>query len=108
MTVIDPVLKVRLAEIAEEAAERACHKTLIAIGIDPADPLKAQKDFALMREVGEFATSAEFRKDIEHTRRWRLAMESVQSKGVTVAIGILITGIMAACWLGLQDMVGKH
>ena len=104
----EPALMLRMAEIAEAAAERAVAKTLLTIGIDVRDPLQAQRDFALMREVGAFAASAEFRKDIEHTRRWRKAIEAIQSKGIAAAVGLIVTGTAAALWIGLQDMFAKR
>lgn len=98
----------RITEIAEEAAERPVHKTLMMIGIDAGNPLKAQKDFAVMREVGELVSSDEFRKDIEHTRKWRNAMEALQSKGRMTAAGMIVAGLLAALWMGLNDMLDKH
>ena len=98
----------RLSEIAEAAAERAVHKTLTAIGIDVADPIAAQRDFAMMREIGGFATSADFRKDLEHCRRWRLTMEKMQEKGFLTLIGLMVTGAGAALWLGFRDMLERH
>lgn len=103
----DPALRARIAEIAEWAAERAVAKTLIAIGIDVADPLKAQRDFALWREMGELAMSAEFRKDIEHTRKWRKAVEAIQLKGALAIIGLLAAGAMAALWVGVADIIKR-
>jgi hypothetical protein len=35
-------------------------ETLLAIGLDVADPLKAQRDFVVMREVGALAMDPEF------------------------------------------------
>lgn len=97
----------RIAAIAEAAAERAVWKTLIAIGINPADPIKAQQDFAIMREVGELARNSEFRKDLEHTRRWRLAVESVTTKGMGAAIVVLVGGTLGALWAGIKIALGK-
>jgi hypothetical protein len=104
---IDPLLFSSMEAIAEQAAEKAVCKTMIAIGIDASDPLKAQRDFALWREMGELALSAEFRKDIEHTRKWRKAIESVEAKGTLTIIGLLTAGVAAALWVGLQDILKR-
>lgn len=97
----------RLVSVAETAAEKAVIKTLIAIGINPSDPIKAQADFAIMREVGDYARDPEFRKDWEHTRKWRLAIENVTSKGIGAAIVVLISGFAGAVWLGVKVALGK-
>jgi hypothetical protein len=45
-----------------------------------------------MREVGAPAMDPEFRKDIEHTRKWRKAIEHVETKGFIAAVGVIATG----------------
>jgi hypothetical protein len=56
------------AAAAEEAATRAVNKTLLLIGIDSANPLAAQRDFATLREVVKIVSDLEYRKDWEHVR----------------------------------------
>jgi hypothetical protein len=92
----------------EQAAERAVRATLLTIGIDVSNPLQAQRDFAVMREVGQLVMDAEFRKDLEHTRRWRLAMEAAQSKGFLTIVGLIVTGTATAFFVGLQAIFGRH
>jgi hypothetical protein len=92
----------------EKAAERAVRATLLTIGVDVSNPLQAQRDFAVMREVGRLAMDAEFRKDLEHTRRWRLAMEAAQSKGFLAVVGLIVTGAATAFFIGLQAMFGRQ
>jgi hypothetical protein len=95
--------------IASAAAEETVHKTLLAIGIDASDPIAAQRDFATMREVVKMVLDPNYRKDWEHVRWWREAMESLKNKGVIAFVGIVVAGLASALWLGLQDMfVGKH
>jgi hypothetical protein len=95
-------------EDIEQAAERAVRATLLTIGIDIANPLQAQRDFAIMREIGRLAMDAEFRKDLEHTRRWRLAMEAAHSKGFLTIVGLVVTGTATALFVGLQAIFGRH
>ena len=92
----------------ERVADRAVRTTLLTIGIDVANPLQAQRDFAVMREIGRLAMDAEFRKDLEHTRRWRLAMEAAQSKGFLTVVGLIVTGTATAFFVGLQALFGRH
>ena len=96
------------ANAAEEAATRAVNKTLLLIGIDPANPLAAQRDFATLREVVKMVSDPAYRKDWEHVRWWREFIESVKAKGALTAIGALVTGLGTAVWLGLQEMMGRH
>ena len=96
------------ADDIEQAAERAVRATLLTIGIDVTNPLQAQRDFAIMREIGRLAMDAEFRKDLEHARRWRLAMEAAQSKGFLTVVGLIVTGTATAFVVGLQAILGKH
>jgi hypothetical protein len=95
------------AELAERVAKKAVAETFLMIGVDTSDPLSVQRDFAVMREVGRLALDPEFRKDIEHTRKWRLALEAIQVRGITAAIGIIIAGFVGALWLGVKTALGK-
>jgi hypothetical protein len=88
--------------IAEQAAAKAVRSTLLTLGIDVDDPIKAQEDFAVLREVGKLVRDPEFRKDIEHTRAWRLSLAEFKVHGIKAAIGILVAGALGALWLGIQ------
>jgi len=46
-------------EIAEATGREVVRETLLAIGLDVADPLKLQRDFVVMREVGALAMDPE-------------------------------------------------
>ena len=98
-----------IAAIAERAADRAVRGMLTTLGIDVDDPLAAQKDFAILREVGDLVRDPEFRKDIEHMRSWRLAMNEVKVNGIRAAVGILVTGALGALWIGFKSFLpGVH
>src|SRR6266852_853401 len=94
-----------ITEVAEAAAEQAVSKTLLLIGMDVSKPLEAQMTFGVLREVARMAQDPEFRKDLEHTRTWRLLWESVRNKGVMTAVGIFIAGAAAALWVGFKNML---
>jgi len=47
-------------EIAQAAGREVVRETLLAIGLDVADPVKLQRDFVVMREVGALAMDPEF------------------------------------------------
>jgi SpoVK/Ycf46/Vps4 family AAA+-type ATPase len=116
-----------LEDIAEAAAKKAVRETLLTIGVDIANPIDVQRDFAVMRQIGRMAMDAEFRKDLEHARSWRQdmerpdgaaddladarkrrkAVEAIKSKGVMTAVGIIATGFLGALFIGLQQMFAR-
>jgi hypothetical protein len=94
-----------ITTVAEQAAISAVERTLLAIGIDPSDKIKAQHEFGKMREAASLLEDAEFTRDMAHLRRWRLAMESVQSKGFASTVAFLVAALLGALWLGIQDLL---
>ena len=74
--------------IAQRAAEVAVEKVLAKYGIDTSDPIESQAD-------------------MDHLRRWRKAVNSAATTGFVATIGILVSGLLAATWLGIQMMFGK-
>ena len=94
-------------EIAEATGREVVRETLLAIGLDAADPLKLQRDFVVMREVGALAMDPEFRKDIEHTRKWRKAIEQVETKSFIAAVGMIATGVIGLVWAAIRSKVGQ-
>jgi len=104
---MDTTTEIIMSRVAEEAAERAVQKALLSMGVDHANPLESQRDMVALREVRALLTDEEFKRDLAHLRQWRKAMEGVQSKGLLTAIGILVTGLCAALWVGFQSFVGR-
>lgn len=49
----------------------------------------------------------EIRLDFEHIRRSRKAYELVSKTTIKTAIGVIITGMFAALWLGIQSLLHK-
>ena len=94
-------------EIAEATGREVVRETLLAIGLDVADPLKLQRDFVVLREVGALAMDPEFRKDIEHTRKWRKAIEQVETKSFIAAVGMIATGVIGLVWAAIRSKVGQ-
>ena len=92
--------------IAEATGRAIVRETLLAIGIDVDDPIAAQQDFAVMRAVGKLAMDPEFRKDIEHARKWRKALEQVETKGLLTAVGLVVAGALGLLWAALKAKIG--
>jgi hypothetical protein len=94
-----------LEALAASAAEKAVSSVLTSLGIDTKDPLKAQRDFAALREVRHLVDDDEFQKDLAHLRSWRKATEDVRAKTLMAVVGLLITGAAAAFWIGLKAQI---
>lgn len=94
-----------LREIADAVARQAEAQTLLSLGIDVANPLQAQRDFMVLREVGQLVMDSEFRKDMEYLRTWRLAIQEVKTKGLVTIVGIVVTGLVALVVAGFKGWV---
>ena len=95
-----------LKDIAEQAAAKAVAQTLVTLGIDVSDPIKAQRDFAVLRDLRKLVDDEEFQADLSHLRKWRKAVEGVQTKGLLTVIGILVTGTLGMIGLGIKGWLG--
>jgi hypothetical protein len=61
---------------------------LISFGINDDDRKEMQADFA-------------------HLRRWRKSVEQVNRTGMITIVGIIVTGLTGAIWLGFKTILGK-
>ena len=60
------------------------NEVLTTLGVEVDEPLKMQADFQAIRE-------------------WREASAAVRKKGLVTFIGIVVAGLCAMVWLGVQD-----
>lgn len=95
-----------LRDLAEAAAEKAVHKCMIAMGLNPKDPIKAQQDFGIMRYVGDKIRDPEFKRDLEWVHRARLRGEGMIGKALITAVGLSVVGAMHAIWNGVKALAG--
>ncbi|UZE51924.1 hypothetical protein ONR75_15950 [Rhodopseudomonas sp. P2A-2r] len=49
----------------------------------------------------------ELKKDFIHLRKWRISVESAEGLTVKVIVGTIVSGLVAAVWLGFKAFVGK-
>lgn len=91
-----------LEALAASAAEKAVSSMLTSLGIETKDPIKAQRDFAALRELRKLVDDDEFQKDLAHLRIWRKATEDVGAKTLVAVVGMLVTGAAAAFWIGIK------
>ncbi|UQM93918.1 hypothetical protein vBSmQDWS359_01 [Stenotrophomonas phage vB_Sm_QDWS359] len=48
----------------------------------------------------------EVQKDFQHLREWRSTTDSIKRKGMLTIIGIVVSGLAAAAWMGVREMLG--
>lgn len=92
-------------DIAERAAKAAVSEILLTLGIDTRNPLDAQKDFVVLREMRELMRDTEFQADLAHIRKWRKSVEAIQTKGLLTVVGLLVTGIVTLLVAGLKGWI---
>lgn len=61
-------------------------ETLVTLGVDEDDPLEVQRDLAWVRDV-------------------RKASASARAKAGAALLGLLVTAIGGACWLGIKALL---
>lgn len=88
-------------------ARATVHETLTTLGIDASNPIQAQQDFGTMRDLAKLARDPEYRKDWEHARRSRQAIEAATSKGFLTIVAVIASGMIGAIWLGIRTALGK-
>lgn len=67
----------------QDVVRTAVHETLISLGMNAKNPLQLQADMAFIRELRE-------------------TTEKVKSRGLLALIGLLVTAICGAIWLGIK------
>ena len=91
-----------IRSIADESARTAVNQTLITLGINPANPIEAQKDFATIREVRLLLQDREIHKDLAYVREFRSTMDTVKTKGVVTALKFIVVGAVALAVAGVM------
>lgn len=76
-------------EELRELIRETVQETFTTLGVSIDDPIEAQKDF-------------------QHLREWRQTSEAVKSKGILALLGVLVSGMAAAAWLGFKQMMGAE
>lgn len=107
MSSIDEQTEVVIRHVAEQAARQAVTEVLVALGLDPRNPIEAQRDMATLRLMRDTLVDEDYQRDMLHLRRWRRAMDSVQDKSLTAAVGVVTSGILAALYLGISEFLKR-
>lgn len=69
--------------------------------------IKAVVEATLQSFGIEESDRKELQADFMHLRRWRKSVEQAQSLTFKVVVTTLVTGFLAALWLGIQTIMHK-
>lgn len=72
--------------IVKETVQQTLNETFVRLGVAIDDPIEVQKDF-------------------QHLRDWRVTTDAVKNKAMLASIGLLVSGALAAIWVGIKDSV---
>jgi len=84
MTEVVHLTRDQLKDLMGEAVDDA----FLRMGLDTENPLDMQRD-------------------MQHLRDWRIAVQSVTSKGMLSVVLLIISGLVAAAWIGIKIAVTK-
>lgn len=85
----------------------AVHEVLGSLGFDTNDKFKMQQQMSSVRKFAELMQDEEFRADLVHLRKWRVATERMSWASMTTLVTIIVTGVVGAIWLGIKGILGK-
>ena len=94
-----------IEHVASIAAQKAVDETLIRIGINTADPIASQQDFAKLRALRDLMDDEGFQADLVHLRRWRLACSAAGRAAGRSLIGAAVAALLALLTLGTKDWI---
>lgn len=55
----------------------------------------------------DYTKPQEFQRDMQHLRDWRVASQTVKRHALLTAMGIFITGALAAVWVGFSELLQR-
>lgn len=96
-----------LKEVADRAAEETTKRWFTLMGLDPTNPIGAQRDFSMLRYLTHKLSDDEFKADMDWTRRTRRRTQGMLGKAVMTAVVIAVVGAGHTVWAGMQTMFTK-
>jgi hypothetical protein len=84
--VVQDELRGVIRDAMQETVKTALDETFIRLGLAASDPIEAQRDF-------------------QHLRSWRKGTESLGMKVLVTALGLAVSGGLAALWLGIKATI---
>lgn len=98
---VDPGTVAMLKNVADEAAERTVRRWVLALGINPDDPIAAQESFSALREISK----PENRAALEWAKKTQARAEGVVGKALMTAVAIGVLGAAHWTWDGVRDFI---
>lgn len=93
-----------IEHIADRAATKAVRETLLLIGVDLSDPIKAQEEFAALRAIA----SPTIQADLAFLRRLHGAAETVSDASWRTVVRVLITAMLGGVAIVTKDYWLSH
>ena len=75
--------------LTEQDVKELVKEAFVELGLNTDIPLEAQRDMAFLRDL-------------------RMSSQSMRNRSFLTIVSIVITGIAAAIWLGLQQLLKVH
>lgn len=97
-------LRESIEHVADRAAAKAVRDTLLLIGIDLTDPIRAQEEFATLRAIA----SPKVQDDLAFLRRLHGAADTVSDAGWRTLIKVLLTALLAGLGIATKDYWLSH
>lgn len=82
------LLQTLTPEEARVIIRETVRESFLMLGVKLDDPIEVQKDF-------------------QHLREWRQTSESIKKKGMLAATGIIVSGLLAAVWIGIKEFLHR-
>lgn len=82
------LLQTLTPEEARVIIRETVRESFLLLGVKLDDPIEVQKDF-------------------QHLREWRQTSESIKKKGMLAATGIIVSGLLAAVWIGIKEFLHR-
>ncbi len=97
-----------VSQLADRAAIKAVEQVFVNLGIDISDPIKAQAQFASLRQLAVIMQDKEFVEDLAWLRSLRTASEAVKDVSLRTVAKIVVTAILGILVLGTKDWWLSH
>lgn len=99
---------VAMKAVAKEAAKEAVQEVLQHIGVDTANPIRTQAEFAAMRELTVLMKDEAIVQDLEFLRRLRMVSETVRDTTWKTVAKVIVTFTLGIIALGTKDWWLAH
>jgi len=88
----DDQIRVMIERISQEVSISVTERLFVSLGIDPQNPIEAQKDMAALRELRNIYETPDFQQDLASLRSWRKNLDNVKAKSFFTALTLIVTG----------------